>query len=135
MNHEGDASCLSRCCTVRPEVDEGKSVPAARATLPHPRLSIASLLQDHLEFLAFAFRLTCPLAAPPLDGPLGVPAVAQEEANALAEKMDLFLEKFNYSMDNDFVPYVVNNMRNQIPRALKVPVLPTFCWLPMCCGG
>lgn len=38
----------------------------------------------------------------------------------MATKVDGWLRKFHYSLDEDFLPYVINSVRAQVPRALKV---------------
>lgn len=34
--------------------------------------------------------------------------------------VDRWLKKYHYSIDEDFIPYALRNMRDQVPRALKV---------------
>lgn len=36
--------------------------------------------------------------------------------------VDKWLKKYHYSIDEDFMPYALHNLRDRVPRALKVCV-------------
>lgn len=45
---------------------------------------------------------------------------SQVGAEQMAMKLDVWLKKFNYSLDEDFKPKVIEHLRAQVPRILQV---------------
>lgn len=44
----------------------------------------------------------------------------------MASVIDRWLKKYHYSLDEDFMPYILEKVRDQVPRALKV-ILGLMC--------
>lgn len=46
--------------------------------------------------------------------------MSQQGAEELASEIDKWLKKYHYSLNDDFMPYAVQKVREQVPLAFKV---------------
>lgn len=53
-------------------------------------------------------------------GGRGLSPAEQIGAERVATVIDIWMKKYHYSLDEDFMPYAIQKVRDQVPRVLKV---------------